>query len=104
MLYETYPRPTIAKVPVLYIQLALVIFLLVSYVGLAFHTAYAAGMKERAERSLSELSTTISETEANYLQLTKGINLERAYALGFRENTDNTVFLNQSGKLTASLP
>jgi len=87
-----------------YIQGALVVFLLISYIGLAFHTAYAIGAKERTERSLSDLSTAISETEANYLNLTKAITIERAYALGFRENTNTTVFLNQSGKLTASLP
>jgi hypothetical protein len=104
MSYENYTHTKLANIPVVYIEVALVVFLLVSYVGLAFHTVYAAGMKERGERALSALSSTVGGIETRYLDLTKSINIERAHTLGFNENIDNTLFLNTNGKITAVLP
>jgi len=103
MPYENYIHTKLVHIPVIYIEVALVLFLLLSYVGLAFHTVYATGMKERADRTLSSLASTVGDIETRYLELTKGINIDRAHSLGFKENLGSTVFLSTNGKITASL-
>jgi hypothetical protein len=75
--------------------LAVSLLLIFAYVGLVNQTILKIVAWQKTEKSIATLAPTLSGIEAQYISLQKGITLQRAAALNFREAV-NPEFISRS--------
>jgi len=87
----------------LYPTVGLFCFLLVAYCVLSIQMSYVTGASDILLQELNNLRTEVGTIETSYFEHIKNVNLEKAYALGFRDNTKEAVFITRNSQAAASL-
>ena len=78
--------------------------LIVCYIYLVYGTIFKAVSRENDLEQLATLESKVIALEQQYLTLSSGITLERAYALGFRETEVETLVVGDEATKLASRP
>ncbi len=83
----------------------LVAALLIFYLyGISDMIMSAVG-RERAIKAKTELASQLTTLEASYLQVTRDLDLDYAYKLGFKDSGHNTAYIvRTSGLVSMRLP
>lgn len=83
-----------------WIIISAIIFIIFSYLYFLSTTVMHVTMRQQSERKLSDMTANIATLESQYVDLTSNINIEHAYALGFKDTTsDQTQFVKRSATL-----
>ena len=85
-----------------FVLLTALILMFASYVYLVNKTIMNVVARERTEKTLSKLSTTIGGLEFKYITLKNNITLELAHAKGFQDSTNTTFLAKNASNVSLS--
>lgn len=84
--------------------LALVVILVIGYIYFIHATVQNVAARQRAEKALTEVTSSIASLESNYMSLTGSVNITEAYSMGFKNTSvEETKFVKRKPTL-GSLP
>ncbi len=81
--------------------IAFVLFAL--YIYFVSAATFAAANWKETEKRLGETQTHLSAIESEYFKIISGIDLTRAYTLGYRNTSEDTTYVSRAHAVTARL-
>ena len=91
------------KINPIIISFVVGILLILFYIFLAINTAFVIAEKNSYDNKADALASTLSGLEREYIGITSDINIDLAYAMGFEESLEDTIFITRTNSAAAFL-